>query len=79
MDKKSIIKALYWNIEELSGSFIPQGVEYQKAVEHKNKAEAALLELLPDGSYKVFENFMNAMSDIEIWGVHERSNGWWVI
>lgn len=66
MDKKSIIKELYWNIEEISDSFIPDGFEYEAAVKIKEEKQEKLLALLPEGSRKVFEDFMMAMADVEI-------------
>jgi len=66
MDKKSIIKELYWNIEEISDSFIPTGPEYEEVVRIKEEKQQKLLALLPEGSQEVFEEFVMAMGDVEI-------------
>lgn len=39
MDKKSIIKELFWNIEEISGSFLPKGPEYVVVGGYDEKGE----------------------------------------
>ena len=66
MDKKSIIKELYWNIEEISDSFIPAGPEYEAAVKIKEEKQEKLLALLPEGGQKVFEDFVMAMYDVDL-------------
>lgn len=66
MDKKSIIKELYWNIEEISDSFIPTEPEYEAAVKIKEEKQEKLLALLPEGSQEIFEDFVMAMGDVEI-------------
>lgn len=66
MDKTSIIKELYWNIEEISDSFIPVGPEYEAAVKTKEEKEKKLLALLPEGGEEIFEDFVMAMYDIAI-------------
>ena len=66
MDKKSIIKELFWNIEEISGSSLPKGPEYDKAIAAKEQAEEKLMKLLPEGGREVFEDFMTTVGDVEI-------------
>lgn len=62
---------MYWNIEEISNNFRPEGEAYEKAVKEKEEAEKRLMEILPDGGVEVFGDFMNALGDVEIFQVEE--------
>lgn len=65
MDKKSIIKELYWNIDELSDGLCPEGPEHEKVVAHMKELEERLMNFLPEEGKKVFEDFMMATYDVE--------------
>lgn len=66
MSKESIVKELFWNIVEISEPFRPSGEEYEEARKRKDEAEAKLIAILPEGGVKIFEEFMEAVGDVEV-------------
>lgn len=67
MKRRSAIKSLYWNIEETSTFFRPSGEEYEKAVQARREAEAKLMAILPEGGKAIFEEFMMAVGEQEMY------------
>ena len=59
-------KELFWNILEISEPFRPSGEEYEEARKKREEAEAKLIAILPEGGVKIFEEFMEAVGDVEV-------------
>lgn len=64
MKEQSLIKELYDYFDEVNFGFSPNTPEYEKLIKEREKAYDALEKLLPEGSEKILENFLDAAVDV---------------
>ena len=64
MKEQSLIKELYDYFDEVNFGFSPNTPEYENLRKERENAYEALEKLLPEGSEKILENFLDAAVDV---------------